>query len=72
MARIKINHACNVLTGDDSHAYRSPAHPTRVRPEITVPEFRARLSVADARALAENLMEAVAFAEGMIAEDETK
>lgn len=63
MARINVNRLCNVVTGDDSTAYRSPAAPDAVAPQITIPRLRARLSVYDAKDLVECLREAVEWAE---------
>ena len=62
MALIKIHDGfVSVLTGDDSNAYRSAGRP--VKPEITIPMFRARLDLHTAKRLAEALAEAVKVAE---------
>jgi hypothetical protein len=62
MSRIRVNDLCNVLTEEDSTAYRSPER--AVSPQITVPSLRARLSIWEARALQAALAEAVWVAEG--------
>lgn len=56
MARIKVNHSCNVLTGEMTKNPRAAA-------EVTIPAFRANLSVREARVLAEALLEAAQVAE---------
>jgi len=58
--RTKVNHSCNICTGDHSNAYCSPGR--EPRPEITVPSLRLRLSIEDAEQLAQHLAEAVAMA----------
>jgi hypothetical protein len=60
MARIHVNHHCNVCTGDDTKGYISPTR--EPRPEITVPSLRLRLSIQEARELALHLTEAVVVA----------
>ena len=63
MARIAIGSICNVLTGNDSQAYRS-AHPAhKVQPQITIPRFRARLYISEAKELIVALKNAVQIAE---------
>lgn len=69
MARIKVNALCNIVTEGESTAYRRPDG--RVAPQITVPSRRLRLSVDEARALADALAHALlrVLAVGEEAED---
>ena len=60
MAHIKVNNFCNVNTCEDSKAYcRQAQGGYEVQPQVTIPMFRAALSVEDAEALAKALLEAV-------------
>lgn len=61
MARIKVNSRCNVCTDEHSKAY--VRNDGTCAPEITVPEFRARLSIEDAQALGQALLDAVSIAQ---------
>ena len=52
---------CNLLTNEDSKLYyRSTG---QSRPSITIPQFRARLTLLEAAALAQDLEAAVEAAE---------
>jgi hypothetical protein len=62
MARINIQDICNVVTEEHSEAYRSEAQPIP-RPQVTIPRFRARLSIEEANRLAQALTEAVRVAQ---------
>jgi hypothetical protein len=64
MARIPFGH-CNLVTDEHSQAYRRAG--AAVSPQITIPQFRARLHIADARKLAEDLAAAIAEAERIAA-----
>lgn len=56
--RVRVNHSCNVLTGDDTKGYNP-----RREPQITLPQFRANLRIDEARKLAAELLEAASKAE---------
>lgn len=55
---IRVNGLCQIQTGDHAHTYRR-ADGTN-DPEITIGTYRLRLSIQDARALADGLAEALA------------
>ena len=59
MARIAYG-MCNVVTGDDSTSYRRPD--SEPAPQVTIPHLRARLTIDEAKALAEDLARAAAAA----------
>lgn len=56
MALIHVNRNCNVRTGEQTANPRMPV-------DITIPRFRAVLSIAEANALWADIKEAVALAE---------
>lgn len=65
MARIAYG-MCNVVTGDDSTSYRRSDN-SEPAPQVTIPHLRARLTIHEAKALAEDLVraaEAAASIEG--------
>lgn len=55
---IRVNDLCQIQTGDHAHTYHR-ADGTNP-PEITVGLYRLRLSIQEARALADGLAEAMA------------
>lgn len=59
MSLIHVNPTCNVRTGDNTANPRMPV-------DITIPRFRAVLSISEARSLWADLKEAVALAEQTI------
>jgi len=56
MARIAYG-MCNVVTGDDSTSYRRSDN-SEPAPQVTMPHLRARVTIHEAKALAEDLAHA--------------
>ncbi len=54
--REKVNHLCNVVYGADSQSRDG-------LPQITVPQWRLRFDISEAKKVAEQLLQAVAVAE---------
>jgi len=63
MARIAYG-MCNVVTGDDSTSYRR-SDLSEPAPQVTIPHLRARLTIDEAKALADDLARAAAAAASM-------
>jgi hypothetical protein len=61
MARYAVNAFCNVVTGVHSEAYRREGE--LPSPEVTIPRYRARLSIREADMLSRALAQAVELAQ---------
>ena len=59
MARIAYG-MCNVVTGDDSTSYRRSDN-SEPAPQVTIPHLRARLTIQEAKALADELWRLFSF-----------
>ena len=61
MARIRINHLCNVCTKEHSKAYiPRNGDPD---PEITIPAHRLRMGIDEAKHLRDSVTEAIDYIE---------